>query len=104
MTKEDWTFLFTRLLGLYLLVTYLPSFLTSTITFMMSLSFDVNSRYPSHGPGFPYQWQGPVISAIVMSIGAIMTFKTKKVIAFIQRSDVDHPQRPKASPMNPESW
>lgn len=84
MTKDDWTVLFVRVVGLYLVATHFAAFATTTATLLIALK---QSTEGAHQPVSIYVWQGPVVSSLVLAVGLFLILKASAVSAAIQRSD-----------------
>jgi hypothetical protein len=81
MTKDDWTILFVRLVGLYLLVTHLATFATTTAGLILALT--QNPR----GPNTLYIWQSPVVSLIVLLVAIFLITKAATINRILQKYD-----------------
>jgi len=84
MNKNDWTTLFVRVVGLYLVATHTATFATTTATLIINLT-----QAPDAKP-FPaniYLWQGPVVSGLVLLIGLLIIFNAAAVAAIVQKND-----------------
>jgi len=84
MSKDDWTVLFVRVVGLYLVATHLAAFVTTTASLLIALK---QSAEGAHPPVNIYLWQGPVVSSIVLAIGLFLILRASAVSAAIQKSD-----------------
>ena len=84
MTKNDWTVLFVRLVGLYLVATHFATFATTTASLVVALTNAVDPRQVTNNI---YLWQGPVVSALVLASGLLLIFKASTVSAIIQKND-----------------
>ena len=84
MTKNDWTTLFVRVVGLYLVATHTATFVTTTATLIIALSQAVDARPVASNI---YSWQGPVVSGLVLCIGLILVFQSSAISAIIQKND-----------------
>lgn len=82
MNKNDWTILFVRVVGLYLVVTHLATFATTAASLAIALTQAVDRRQVAI-----YLWQGPVVSALVLAIGLLLIFKASTISAIIQKND-----------------
>ena len=83
MSKDDWTVLFVRVVGLYLVATHLATFTTTTASLIVALT-QAAGRQP---PATIYLWQGPVVSALVLVIGLLLIFRASAVSKAIQKND-----------------
>lgn len=84
MSKNDWTTLFVRVVGLYLVATHTATFAATTATLVITLT-----QAPDAKP-FPaslYLWQGPVVSGLVLLIGLLLIFNAAAVAAIVQKND-----------------
>lgn len=82
MTKKDWTILFVRLLGLYLIGTHLATFATTSASLIITLL--------SGSPGRSIQlslFQVPVISLIALLVGLFLVLKASTVTAMLEKHD-----------------
>ena len=84
MSKNDWTVLFVRVVGLYLVATHLATFATTTASLIITLTQSADVRKI---PVNIYLWQGPVVSALVLLIGLLLIFKASAVSTSIQKHD-----------------
>ena len=84
MNKDDWTVLFVRVVGLYLVATHLATFATTTASLLIALNQSAPGARP---PINIYLWQGPVVSALVLVIGLFLILKASAVSAAIQKHD-----------------
>lgn len=84
MTKNDWTVLFVRVVGLYLVATHLATFTTTTASLIVALSQAMDKRQVLSNI---YSWQGPVVSALVLVIGLLLIFRASTVSTMIQKND-----------------
>ena len=84
MSKNDWTVLFVRLVGLYLVATHFATFVTTTASLAVALTRAVDTRQVANNI---YLWQGPVVSALVLVSGLLLIFKASTVGAIIQKND-----------------
>ena len=82
MSKDDWTVLFVRVVGLYLVATHLATFATTTASLILALT-----QAPAGRPPNIYLWQGPVVSALVLVIGLLLIFRASAVSKAIQKND-----------------
>ena len=83
MSKDDWTVLFVRVVGLYLVATHLATFTTTTASLIVALT-QAAGRQP---PATIDLWQGPVVSALVLVIGLLLIFRASAVSKAIQKND-----------------
>ena len=79
MTKEDIAYLAAKLLGLYLTITHLVSFIVSSI----SLIWLIQQSGESFARQAFYMWQAPVSSFLVLLLGFILLMKTRRVCSLI---------------------
>jgi hypothetical protein len=84
MTKNDWTTLFVRVTGLYLLATHTASFATTSASLIIALTQAVDPRQVTNSL---YLWQGPVVSGLVLAIGLLLIFKASAISTIIQQCD-----------------
>lgn len=81
MNKNDWTILFVRLLGLYLVAIHIATFATTAATLAIVLT---------QGPkGVPINysvWQAPTVSLLILVIGIFLIAKAPAINAILQRS------------------
>ena len=84
MTKNDWTVLFVRVVGLYLVATHLASFVTTSASLVVALTQAMDKRQVTANI---YLWQGPVVSGLVLAIGLLLILKASTVSAAIQKHD-----------------
>lgn len=84
MTKNDWTVLFVRVVGLYLVATHLASFVTTSASLIVALTQAMDRRQVTANI---YIWQGPVVSGLVLIIGLLLILKASTVSAAIQKHD-----------------
>jgi hypothetical protein len=84
MTKNDWTVLFVRVVGLYLVATHLASFVTTTASLVVALTQVMDKRQVTANI---YVWQGPVVSGLVLVIGLLLILKASTVSTAIQKHD-----------------
>lgn len=84
MTKNDWTVLFVRVVGLYLVATHLASFVTTSASLIVALTQVMDKRQVTANI---YLWQGPVVSGLVLIIGLLLILKASTVSAAIQKHD-----------------
>lgn len=84
MSKNDWTTLFVRVVGLYLVATHTATFATTTASLLVAMFQAVDKRPVTSNI---FLWQGPVVSGIVLVIGLLLIFKAATVSAVIQKND-----------------
>lgn len=84
MSKNDWTTLFVRVVGLYLVATHTATFAATTATLVITLTQAPDAK-PS--PASLYLWQGPVVSGLVLLIGLLLIFNAAAVAAIVQKND-----------------
>lgn len=82
MTKDDWTLILVRLLGLYLIGTHLGAFITAVSTLIIVVSREPNLQ------NMPINtWQAPVVTTIGLVVGILLATKSRAVAAALQKSD-----------------
>ena len=79
MTKHDWLVLFVRVLGLYLIGTYLGSFVASLVACVAVIL--------QKTPTDIYVWKAPMVSGIVLIIGLVLVFAAPGVARVIEGDD-----------------
>ena len=84
MNKDDWTVLFVRVVGLYLVATHLATFTTTAASLIIALTQAIDTRQVTSNI---YLWQGPVVSGLVLVIGLLLIFKATTISAIIQKND-----------------
>jgi hypothetical protein len=84
MTKNDWTVLFVRVVGLYLVATHLASFVTTSASLIVAFTQAMDKRQVTASI---YLWQGPVVSGLVLIIGLLLILKASTVSTAIQKHD-----------------
>ncbi|MFZ4775304.1 MAG: hypothetical protein ACOYM3_08085 [Terrimicrobiaceae bacterium] len=84
MTKNDWTTLFVRVVGLYLVATHVATFVTTSASLAIALTQAVDKRQVTANI---YLWQGPLVSALVLAVGLLLVFKSSTVSAILQKND-----------------
>ena len=84
MSKNDWTVLFVRVVGLYLVATHLATFTTTAASLIIALAQAPGTRQVTANI---YLWQGPVVSGLVLLIGLLLIFKAAAVSSIIQKND-----------------
>lgn len=84
MSKNDWTVLFVRVVGLYLVATHLATFAITAASLIITLM-------QTKGAGLTtanlYVWQGPFVSTLALIIGLLLIFQAGPIAAAIQRND-----------------
>jgi hypothetical protein len=82
MTRDDWTLIAVRVLGLYLIGTQLGAFITSVSTLIIVVTRDPNLQ------NMPVSaWQAPVITTIVLVAGIVFVTKSRSIATWLQKSD-----------------
>ena len=84
MSKNDWTVLFVRVVGLYLVATHLAAFATTTASLIIALTHAVGARQVAANI---YLWQGPVVSALTLGIGLLLVLNARSVGTILQKND-----------------
>lgn len=84
MSKNDWTTLFVRVVGLYLLATHTATFATTTASLLIALNQAVDKKPVVANI---YLWQGPVVSGLVLLISLLLIFNASAISAIIQKGD-----------------
>lgn len=85
MTKKDWTVLFIRILGLYLIATHIATFAVTTA----SLIINATTQTPEAArlASQTYIWSGPFASLFVLLIGGSLIIKAQTVAAALLKKD-----------------
>ena len=78
MTREDWTNLGLKLLGVYLLIIYGGAFVAQVIAACAVQMKENGAMWR----GF-YTWQGPVSSLLILLAGTALIWKTEKITSLI---------------------
>ena len=82
MSRDDWTLISVRVLGLYLIGTHLGPFITSVSTLLIVLSRE------SHLQNMPVTtWQAPLITTIGMVVGLVLTTQSRAIATVLLKSD-----------------
>jgi len=84
MNKNDWTVLFVRVVGLYLVATHLATFTTTAASLIIALAQGAGTRQVAANI---YLWQGPVASGLVLLIGLFLVLRASAVSRAIQNND-----------------
>ena len=84
MSKHDWLLVSLKVLGVYMIATHLPTLLTTTFTLVMILTQNAN---PALSASTVYMWQGPVVSALSVCVGLLLTFQTADLVGLILKND-----------------
>jgi len=84
VNKNDWTVLFVRVVGLYLVATHFATFTTTTASLILALTQSVGTRQVTSNI---FLWQGPAVSGLVLVIGLLIIFKATIISAIIQKND-----------------
>lgn len=83
MTKHDWTALFIRILGLYLIATHVATFAVTTASLIIaSTQKDEAARVASQ-----YLWSGPFASAMVLVIGVLLIARAGGLASLLLKKD-----------------
>jgi hypothetical protein len=78
MTKDDWTNLALKLLGIYILIIYGGAFVAQ---FFAACAVHMNENGAMYR-GF-FTWQGPLSSLFVLLAGTVLIWKTEKITTLI---------------------
>lgn len=81
MNKNDWTILFVRLLGLYLVAIHIATFATTAATLVIVLT-----QGPKNVPINYSVWQAPTVSLLILLIGILLIAKAAAINATLQKS------------------
>jgi hypothetical protein len=82
MTRDDWTLISVRFLGLYLIATYLGSFITAVSTLIIVLSQSPDYR------NMPITtWQAPIVTTIALTIGCVLVSQSRSIATVLQKAD-----------------
>ncbi len=84
MSKNDWTTLFVRVVGLYLLATHTATFTTTTASLLLAL---IQATDRKQVLANLFLWQGPVVSGLVLAISLLLIFKAAAISSIIQKGD-----------------
>ena len=84
MNKHDWLLVALKVLGVYLIAAHLPTLLTTTFTLVTILT---QKATPALSAATVYMWQGPVVSALGVCIGLLLTFQTADFVRLILKGD-----------------
>jgi hypothetical protein len=82
MTKTDWTVLFIRLVGLYLIATHFAIFVAGISVVIVVLKQAGMAR-----AGDLQLWQSPAVAAIALAVGLFLVFKARIVTQVIEKHD-----------------
>lgn len=82
MTRDDWTLIAVRVLGLYLIGTQLGAFITAVSTLIIVVSREPNLQ------NMPVSaWQAPVITTIALVAGIVFVTKARTIATSLQKAD-----------------
>lgn len=81
MNKNDWTILFVRLLGLYLVAIHIATFATTAATLVIVLT-----QGPKNVPVSYSVWQAPTVSLFILLIGLLLIAKAPSINAILQKN------------------
>ena len=84
MTKKDWTVLFIRILGLYLIATHIATFAVTTATLLISTT---QTPEAARAASQAYMWSGPFASLLVLLIGGSLIIKAQTVATMLLKKD-----------------
>ena len=84
MTKKDWTILFIRILGLYLIATHIATFAVTTASLVIAAT---QTQEVARAAGQAYMWTGPFASAMVLLIGVLLIAKANGVASILLKTD-----------------
>ena len=87
MTKEDWTNIGLKLIGVYLTIIYGSALVAETIAAYASTQVGRQVGQNS-GPVFwrgLYVWQGPLSSSLIILAGIALMTKTKRITSWLWR-------------------
>lgn len=84
MNKHDWLLVSLKVLGVYVIAVNLPTLLTTTFTLVMILT---QKATPALSAATIYMWQGPVVSALAVCVGLLLTFQTADIVGLILKND-----------------
>jgi hypothetical protein len=79
MTKHDWTALFIRILGLYLIATHIATFAVTTASLVIASTQKAEAARAAS----QYMWSGPFASAMVLMIGLVLIAKADGLAAVL---------------------
>ncbi len=85
MSKNDWTVLFVRVVGLYLVATHLATFAITTASLVITL---LQTKGAAFNAASLYAYQGPFVSILALLIGLLMIFQAGPIAAAIQKNDL----------------
>lgn len=82
MTRDDWTLISVRVLGLYLIANYLAPFIAAVSTLIIVLSQNQNLH------AMPTTtWQSPLITTLCIIIGCVLVTNSRAIATALQKSD-----------------
>lgn len=84
MTKKDWTVLFIRILGLYLIAMHIATFTVSTAKLVLAAT---ETQEVARAAGQAYMWSGPFAAAMMLVIGVLLIAKANGVAAILLKTD-----------------
>lgn len=84
MNKQDWLLVSLKVLGVYMIAAHLPTLLTTSFTLVMILT---QNATPALSASTVYMWQGPVVSALAVCVGLLITFQTADIVGMILKND-----------------
>ncbi len=84
MTKKDWTILFIRILGLYLVATHVATVAVTTASLIIA-----SNQTPEAGRAASqaYMWSGPFAALFVLLIGGTLILKAETVATMLLKKD-----------------
>ncbi|CAN5630095.1 hypothetical protein BH09VER1_BH09VER1_14780 [soil metagenome] len=85
MSRQDLIFVFVKCLGLYIVATALPSFITSSVSAWLYFTHPANPS-ATIAP-LIYAIQGPAVGALGLIVGFQLLFNTSSMASWIQRND-----------------
>ncbi len=84
MNKQDWLLVSLKVLGVYMVTAHLPTLLTTTFTLVMIFT---QNTTPALSASTVYMWQGPVVSALAVCVGLLLTFQTADLVSLILKNE-----------------
>jgi len=84
VNKQDWLLVSLKVLGVYMIAAHLPTLLTTSFTLVMILT---QNATPALSASTVYMWQGPVVSALAVCVGLLITFQTADIVGMILKND-----------------
>ena len=82
MTRDDWTLIAVRILGLYLIGIHLGPFITAISTLIIVLT-----QSPNFQTMPVITWQSPVVTTIGLVVGLVLVSQSRAVAATLQKGD-----------------